>query len=165
MTRTLMPIPQIVSLLAETPRRMRDLTRDLSPAQLRTPVGPGEWSANDVLAHFRSCVDMRGVALLRIVAEDSPTIRAINPRTWIKSTNYLNLEFRESFEDFSRERADLLATLELLPDGAWKRTATVTGAGAKLVRTAHQYGDSLARHERQHYRQLAQITAAVRSRQ
>jgi hypothetical protein len=108
---------------------------------------------------------MRGVDLLRIVAEDSPNIRAINPRTWIKSTNYLNLEFRESFEDFSRERADLLATLELLPDGAWKRTATVTGAGAKLVRTAHQYGDSLARHERQHYRQLAQITAAVRSRQ
>jgi hypothetical protein len=160
--RTLLSPEQIVSLLAETPRRLEALARDLTPAQLRTPAEPGEWSANDVLAHFRSCVDTRGTALRRILAEESPTIRAINPRTWIESTNYGELEFHDSFAEFARERADLLRILEQLPRAAWNRTATVTGAGAVLTRTAQMYGDSLARHERQHYRQLAQIAEAVR---
>jgi len=36
---------------------------------------------------------MWGTYMATIVAEDRPTIRAINPTTWIKSTNYPELEF------------------------------------------------------------------------
>ena len=161
-TRELMSTGQILSLLAETPSRVGVLSRSLSPAQLRTPPGPGEWSVNDVVAHLRSCVDTRGVTLQRILKEDSPTIRAINPRTWITSTNYLELEFHDSFAVFARERADLLETLAQLSPEAWTRSALVTGAGAVLTRTAQAFGDWLARHERQHYRQLEQISEAVR---
>src|SRR5690349_12029223 len=87
-----LPIDQVLTLLASAPPRIAACTVDLTPAQLRTAPNPDEWSANDVLAHLRSCSDMWGKAIEVILAEDEPTIRAVNPRTWIKSTDYHDLE-------------------------------------------------------------------------
>jgi len=152
----------IDDLLAETPPRIAALTAGLAPAQLRTAPNPGEWSANDVLAHLRSCADMWGDCIATIIAEDRPTIRAINPTTWIKKTDYPELEFRPSLRSFATQRADLLAVLEPLPHEGWSRTATVTGAGAVLARTVMTYAQWLARHERTHFKQIARIANTMR---
>jgi hypothetical protein len=151
---------QLLSLLAENPRRIAALTAGLSPAQLRTRPRDA-WSANDVLSHLRSCSDVWGKCIATMLAEDRPTLRAINPRTWIKSTGYPELEFRPSFRSYTRQRADLLAVLEPLPVQAWSRSATVTGAGNVLVRTVHTYAQWLARHEQTHVKQIARIVEAV----
>ena len=148
-------------LLAETPNRIAGFTADLSPAQLRANPEPEEWSANDVLAHLRSCADVWGAGIMTIVAEDEPTMRAVNPRTWIKTTNYLNLEFRPSLRCFIKQRADLLAVLESLPRGSWSRNATATGAGAPLEWTVLSYADRLARRERQHLTQFEKIVGML----
>jgi hypothetical protein len=44
-------------MLAATSPRLVALTANLTPAQLRTPPQPDEWSANDVLAHLRACAE------------------------------------------------------------------------------------------------------------
>jgi len=87
--------------------------------------------------------------------------RAINPRTWIKTTDYPELGFRSSLRSFAAQRADLLAVLEPLPHEGWSRTATVTGAGKALERTVLFYAEWLARHERQHVKQVQSIVTAV----
>jgi hypothetical protein len=69
-----------------------------------------------VLAHLRSCADARGDFIWAILAEDRPTLRAINPTTWIKQTDYRELEFAPSFRSFSRQRARLLRLLRSLPE-------------------------------------------------
>src|SRR5438270_1388745 len=102
-------------MLTEAPQRIAALTGYLEPAQLRTAPGPDEWSANDVLAHLRSCADVWGDCIAVILAEDRPTLRAIDPRTWIKRTNYPDLDFRPSLQAFTEQRAALLAVLEALP--------------------------------------------------
>src|SRR5207249_447073 len=93
----------------------------------RSPAahGPrrGEWSANEVLAHLRACADVRGGAALTIVAEARPTFRAIDPRRWIESTDYVDQEFADSLRAFAKQRADLLAVLETLPPDRWARSA------------------------------------------
>ena len=155
-------IEQVLTLLAETPRRLAALTADLTPAQLRTRPNDDEWSANDVLAHLRACADTRGNCIPEIIAEDRPTLRAVNPLTWIEKTDYLELEFRPSLRSFARQRAALLAVLEPLPHEAWSRTATVTGAGAVLERTVLFYGQWLAGHERPHVKQVERIVKTVR---
>jgi len=155
-------IEQALSLLAETPKRIAAVTAGLAPAQLRTAPGPDEWSANDVLAHLRACADVRGNPILTIVAEDRPTLRAVNPVTWIKKTNYLELEFRPSLRSFSRQRADLLAVLEPLPHEGWTRAATVTGAGKALERTVLFYAQWVARHERTHVKHVEHIVNTMR---
>ena len=105
-------------MLAQTPTCIAVLTEGLPPAQLRTAPSADEWSANDVLAHLRSCADMWGGYMRRILAEDRPTIRVVNPRAWIKQTDYLELEFAPSLRAFTTQRAALLAILEPLPQRA-----------------------------------------------
>ncbi len=150
-------IDQNLTLLANAPARIAELTEGLSPAQLVTPPQPGEWSVRDVLAHLRACSDMWGKYIGLILEEERPTFRAVNPTTWIKSTNYLELEFQPSFEAFTAQRTDLLTLLEPLPPEAWSRTATVTGAGKPRERTVQTYAMWLANHEQTHLRQIGRI--------
>ncbi len=152
----------IIALLAQGPARIGAATDGLAPAHLRTAPAAGEWSVNDVLAHLRACADVWGAAIETILAQDEPTIRAINPRTWIKRTDYLDLEFAPSFQAYAAQRAGLLALLDALPPEAWGRRATLTGAGATLQRTVLIYAESIAVHERAHLKQIRRIAEAMR---
>jgi len=156
-----LPIDEVLSLLTESPQRIEALTADLSPALLRTRPTPDAWSAVDVLAHLRSCGDVWGDCIRTILAEEMPTIRAVDPRTWTKQTDYPDLAFRPSWRAYTAQRADLLAVLGALPPESWLRTATVTGAGKPLERTVHFYAQWLARHERTHVKQFKQIADAL----
>jgi hypothetical protein len=155
-------IEQVLTLLAATPRRIAALTADLAPARLRSAPSEDEWSANDVLAHLRACADVRGGPIFAIIAEDRPTLRAVDPRTWIKETNYPDLEFRRSLRAFTSQRAELLAVLEPLPHDDWSRRARVTGAGKVLERDVLFYGRWLAGHERPHIKQIERIVNTMR---
>ncbi len=150
-------IEQVLTLLTEAPPRIAEVTAGVAPDLLRTRPRQDEWSAVDVLAHVRSCADMWGGAIETIIEEDEPTIRAVNPRTWIDRTNYPDLQFRPSFRAFTKQRAQLLALPEPLPAEGWSRSATVTGAGAPLTRTVHSYAQWLATHERTHVKQIERI--------
>ena len=160
MAKELPPSQQLLTVLAENPKRIAALTGGLAPAQLRRRP-PDGWSANDVLAHLRSCADVWGDYIAAMLAEDGPTLRGVDPRTWIKRTNYPELEFRSSLRSFAKQRADLLAVLEPLPLKAWSRGATITGGGSARQRTVYDYANSLVRHERAHIKQIARIVLAV----
>jgi len=154
--KTLTP-EQVLGLLAETPVRIAALTAALSAAQLHSSAGPDEWSANEVLAHVRACADVWGGCMLTIATQDRPTLRAVNPLTWIRKTDYPELPFQRSLRAFARQRAELLPVLERLPRHGWSRTATVTGAGSVLVRDVLFYGRWMAGHERVHVKQISRI--------
>src|SRR5258708_506400 len=150
---------QVLILLADTPARIAADTAGVTPARLQAGPGDGEWSPNEVLAHLRSCADVWGDCVTTMIARDRPTIRAVNPRSWIKKTNYRELKFRPSLRSFTTQRADLLTVLEALPHDGWSRAATVTGAGAVLERTVREYAQWLAQHERAHVKQIARAIA------
>jgi hypothetical protein len=95
---------QVLNLLAATPTRIAALTAGLAPAQLQTPLNHDQWSANDVLAHLRSCADVWGGCIAAMLAEDRPTLRAVNPTTWIKRTDYPEQEFGSSLRAFAAQR-------------------------------------------------------------
>jgi hypothetical protein len=156
---TPLAIDQILTQLAEQPKAIAKLTAGLPRARLHCAPNRDEWSINDVLAHLRSCSDMWGKYIATIIAEDHPTIRAMNPRTWIKRTNYLELEFAPSLRAFMKQRAELLALLRPLPKAAWSRSATVTGAGRPLESTVLDYARRLADHERSHVNHVARISS------
>jgi len=162
-SRPVLPIPQVLALLQQTPPRIAEITSGLTHDQLHTSPGPDEWSANHVLAHLRSCADVWGDCIKLVLHQDTPTIRAINPRTYIKSTDYLNREFKSSLRAFTKQRADLLAILENLPPKSWSRHAVITGAGSPLKHTVLIYATRLAVHERSHLKQFKRIAAAMHS--
>ena len=162
MPRSALPIDQLLAALAATPPRLAALTAGRAPAQLRTPLAPEEWSATEVLAHLRACADVWGGCIAAMLAEDRPTLRAVDPRTWVTRTDYPTLEFQPSLDAFAAQRTALLAVLAPLTPADWARAATVTGAGAVLTRTVESYAQRLARHERPHVKQIARIAGTLR---
>jgi hypothetical protein len=154
-------IEEVLALLAETPPRIAALTDGLESAQLHAAPGPGEWSANDILAHLRSCADFWGNYIRRILVEDRPTWRAVSARTWLKRADYPTLEFRTSLRAFAAQRAELLATLEPLPREAWSRAAAVKTPDKVRERTVLSYAEGMARHEHQHIGEIGQIASAT----
>ena len=161
MARQQMTIQQILSVLRETPERLRCLACDLTETRLHAAPEPGEWSVAEIAAHLRSCADVWGRAIETIALTDHPTIRAVSPTTWIKSTDYRDQAFGSSLQAFSKQRDQLLALLGGLPDQGWTRSATVLGGGRPLELTVHSYANRLARHERTHWRQLAKTVRAL----
>ena len=93
MAGPLLTIEQVMNLLVQTPSRVDALTDSTTPAPSRTRPDPDEWSANEVLAHLRACADVWGGCISAILAEYHPTLRAVNPTTWIKATDYLEMKF------------------------------------------------------------------------
>lgn len=152
---------QALALLAQTPPNIAALTAGLSASQLQSIPAPGEWSANDVLAHLRACADVWGDCMVRIITQDRPALRAISPRTWIRKTDYLEQEFQPSLQAFTTQRTALLAHVEPLSHAGWSRTATITGAGKVLAWIVLFYAERMARHERQHVRQIEHIVSMM----
>ena len=149
-------------MLAETPPRIAALTAGLVPTQLQTAPNQDEWAASDVLAHLRACADVWGGCIAAIIAEERPTLRAVNPRTWIKQTDYRELEFLPSLGAFAAQRRELVVVLEPLPPEVWSRAATVTGAGRALERTVLFYARWPAEHEQSHFKQVERIVNTMR---
>jgi hypothetical protein len=62
-------IDQVLTLLAQQPRAIAELTAGLPRARLDGSPSRGEWSLNDVLAHLRSCGDMWGKYIATITSD------------------------------------------------------------------------------------------------
>ena len=146
---------EVLDVLTATPVRLaavRGLALDRRPSA-------EEWSAGEVLAHLRSCGDVWGGCLERVLAEDRPTIRAVNPRTWIGRTDYPQLGWSEHLPAFVAARTALLELLHGLAPADWERSALVVGAGRPVERTVLSYAAWLASHERPHLRQVERAAA------
>jgi hypothetical protein len=163
MANNYLPIDTILTILKETPPRLAKLAAGLAPAQLHAAPGAAAWSANEVLAHLRACSEVwGGYYIMTTLAHDTPMIKAVNPRTWIKDTDYLEQEFQSSLRAFTEQRGKLLATLESLPPKDWTRTNILIGAGKPLQQTLQSHADRLARHERAHLKQIERTLDALR---
>jgi hypothetical protein len=163
MRAKLLSIDQILALLTGTPPHITALATGLAPDQLRSSPDFGGWSANEVLAHLRACGDVWGGNIVTILNQDKPTLRGINPRAWIKKTDYPEQEFHHSLQAFTTQRAELLAVLKALPPEAWLRTAIgIDMIGQRFERNVLHYADGLARHERSHLKQIERIVNTMR---
>ena len=166
MTNKYLSIDKILTMLKETPPRLAKLTAGLDSAQLHTAPGVSEWSIHEVLAHLRACDDVwGGYYIMTILAQNNPTIKARNPRTWIKNTDYLEQEFQSSLGAFTKQRKKLLAVLEPLSPKDWARTNILRGAGKPLKQTLISHADGLARHERAHLKQIERTINALQAAQ
>lgn len=163
MATTALTLEQILFQLPEIPRRIAALTAGVAPAKLRKPPVPGEWSANEVLAHLRACADVWGNNMVRILREDKPAWVAVNPRSWIEKTDYVDLEFAPSLRAFTKQRAELMAALGPLPRKQWSRVAIVSGGAPTCERTVLYYAERLARHERTHVKQVGRVVQSLQA--
>jgi DinB superfamily len=163
--KRVLSVEEIMAILPTSVARLTELTDGMTEAELRREPEPGTWSVNDVLAHLRACGDVLGGNMVRIITEDHPAWKAMNPRTWQRKSDYHDWRFGPAFEAFVRQRTELLEVLRALPPEGWDRTATVSVPPAKQYEySVAYYGDWLAAHERAHLNHLPKVIAVVAKR-
>lgn len=146
-------IEEILSILSETPVRISAAGNGLSNEQLNSKSDPNSWSANEILAHLRACVDVWVSDIDAMLEGDEPTLRYLSPRTWMRKTDYPELDFHLSFQLFKEQRSELLKKLSALEFDDWSRSV--------LIKDRHQtvfsHARRLAYHEQGHWEQLETI--------
>ena len=147
-------------MLKTTPSRIASASRGLTDQELNWKPGADSWSANQVLAHLRACADVWGGSIMKILKQDNPTFRYVSPRTWIRKTNYLDLDFKPSFLALRNQREDLRKILQALPQEDWLRRANVKAATKLRDETVLSYAQRLAGHEAGHCEQIDRVLHA-----
>src|SRR5262245_645204 len=147
----------VLRLLAATPRRIATLSRGVEISELYFRPRQDSWSANDILAHLRACADVWGKSIVEMITRDHPTLRYVSPRSWIRKTDYLELEFRISLNGFTRQRRELLKALKGLAIKDWSRQATFTATTKGREQTVYSYACRIAEHENKHCGQIEAV--------
>ena len=150
----------VIKLLKTTPRQIASAVGGLSDKELSWKPAADSWSVAEVLAHLRACADVWGESIMKILKQDNPTFRYVSPRTWIRKTNYLDLDFNASFPEFRKQREELLRVLQPLPQEDWLRQANVKATKLR-EETVLSYGKRLANHEAGHCEQIDRILHAL----
>jgi hypothetical protein len=150
-------IGAVLKILSTTPRRIATLANGQKMARLHLRPAADTWSANDVLAHLRACSDVWGKDIMKILAEDRPTLRYLSPRTWIGKTNYPDLTFETSMGAFARQRKELLKTLKGLSSEGWTRAASFKMGKKTREMTVFECASRMAEHESKHCEQIRRV--------
>lgn len=146
----------VLEVLEATPVRLAAVS---GPVDARP--SPDDWSAAEVLAHLRACGEVWGGCIRRLLAEDRPTVRALNPRTHQERTDWAGRAWAEHLAAFTDDRLALLDLLHGLAPADWDRRALVTGAGRPVERTVLTYAEWLASHERPHVKQVRRAVSGT----
>ena len=142
--------------LAAVPKLIADILDGHDDTRLTWRQDDKTWSASDVVAHLRSCSEVRGKWIAAMLDRDNPTLRAISPRSAFRK--YVDRDVHVSLEEFADERAALVKRLRALDEAGWRRTLTFTGAAPRSSNptvTACAWG--LVQHEKDHLPQLSDL--------
>ena len=160
MSASVTEVEEVLRQLRASPKHFKTVAKGLSDAQATRPPGEGSWSLHEVLAHVRGAADVQGGWIIRMIEEDSPSIRYASPRTGMRKGNYVTLGFWDSLAGYEAQRKGLVKRLTSLPHEAWLRGATFTGTTPGWSQTVYEAAHGIATHERSHFEQ-ATAAAAV----
>ena len=146
-------VERYLAVLSETVSRLEQAVNGRDEARLQFKADKTAWSANEILAHLRSCADLWTHSIYAMLAENEPTFSDINERKWAKVTKYAELPFRESFQAFSLQRQNLLRVLKALPFEAWERSAIIF----ERKHTIFTQTRRMAKHEMAHLEQIENL--------
>jgi hypothetical protein len=144
----------IIDLLTDAPEKLEQLSQPLSQPQLRQPLGSGERSLTEALAHLLHCEARSSEAIYLALLAEEPLFVDIHPEHQLgKLLRYDLLAFSELLAYFKLRRAVLLRVLKSLSDGQWTRV--IREAGKQRKESVYWRARSMALHELE--RKLSQL--------
>jgi hypothetical protein len=142
-----------MELLADTPIQFERLSAGLTPEQLCEPLGPGERSFTEALAHMIHSEARSSEAIYLALLLHEPLFPDIHPeRQWGKLLRYDLSGFWELLAYFKLRRATLLRVLASLTEQQWGRS--IQEAGKKRKESVYWRARAMALHELEHISDL-----------
>lgn len=146
-------ITTVIDILTQTPHRLEDLSTPLSPEQLRQPLGIGERSFIENLAHLINCEERSTHAIYLALLAAEPLFLDLHPeRQWGKLLRYDLFEFTDLLAYFTFRRRVLLRVLHELTDVQWARG--IREPGKQRKESVYWRARATALHELEHLTDL-----------
>jgi hypothetical protein len=144
---------QVLAALTAAPERLRNLRSGLSAAELAAPLGSGERSFTQALAHLVNCEDRSAEAIRLALLVNDPELAPIHPERQLgKLARHELLDFADLNEYFRIRRLVLLRVLRGLTAKEWSRT--LREAGKQRRESVYWRARTLALHELEHLDEL-----------
>ncbi len=146
-------IALILAVLAAAPARLKELSEDMSDAQLNLPLGEGERSFKRDLTHLIYCAERGSDPIHHALLLELPFMPRIHAeRDWGALMQYEAFEIAELMAYFSFRRAALLRILRGLNRDQWARS--VQREGLKRSESVYYSARGLCVHEYGHLEDL-----------
>jgi hypothetical protein len=100
-----------LSVLAETPVRLKALVDSAPRERWLTRPEPGRWSAGEVLAHLADAEIVTGWRIRSVLATDGVPLQAFDQDLWADAFKYAEVDPAESLATFTAARNSLLSLL------------------------------------------------------
>lgn len=146
-------IKEILRLLMETPVRLAVLSKGLSELKLQEPLGKGERSFTEMVAHMINTESISSDAIYLALMLNEPMLPDIHAeRDLGKLLRFDLLPFSELMTYFATRRTVLLRILASLTDEQWSRSIRENGKQRK--ESVFWRARGLALHELEHLQDL-----------
>lgn len=146
-------IREIIRLLKDTPGRLESVSKGLSDQELRGPLGAGERSFTEALAHLINTEARSSEAIYLALLADEPVLVDIHAeRDLGKLLRYDLLPFTELMAYFKVRRTVLLRVLESLTEEQWSRC--IREERKQRKESAYWRARGIALHELEHLQDL-----------
>lgn len=153
-------IQTVLMLLEETPGKLADLTKGLSPEQLARPLGPGERSIREVLAHLVNSDTVNADAIYLALLKKEPLLHKLHPeRDLGQLLRHEQFPFHDLLAYFSFRRRVLLNLLGGLTPGQWARR--VREEGKQRRESVYWRARGQALHELEHINEIEDKTRTL----
>jgi hypothetical protein len=147
--RTPESIAAILDLLAASPSRLEILSSSLPKGKHRLPLGKGERSFAEDVAHLINCEARSSEAIYLAILSNEPMLVDLHPeRQFGRLTRFEQLPIEDLVHYFTVRRTVLLGVLRSLTDKQWSRTVREQGKHRK--ESVYWRARSIALHEVEH---------------
>ncbi len=156
-------IAKVMETLAESPIRLEALSKSVSAPsrKLRQPLGKGERTATEVLAHLINGEARSSEIIYQALLVNEPFFADIHPeRDWGKLLRFDLLEFSELLAYFTIRRKVLLRVLSGLKEKDWARA--VREEGKQRKESVYWRARTIAMHELDHVGDLERKVGRLR---
>lgn len=148
-------IREVLRLLSETPVQLERLSNGLSEKKLRDPLGKGERSFIEAIAHLLNCEARSFDAITLSLTLKEPMLANVHPeRDLGKLLHYEKFPFNELLKYYKFRRKVLLEVLNSLKDNQWSRV--IRQEGKQRKESVYWQARGMALHELDHVEDLEQ---------
>lgn len=146
-------IAAVMEILTGSPARLEALSKSVPDEKFRQPLGKGERTPTEVLAHMLNVEARSAEMIYQALLADEPFFADIHPeRDWGKLLRLDLLEFSELLAYFNIRRKVLLRVLSNLKEKEWARV--IREEGKRRKESVYWRARAIVMHELDHLGEL-----------
>ena len=140
------PCPDPVKKLEE---QLAEVSALLGPLDEKTQLhryAPGKWSVKEMVGHFIDAERVFAYRALRIGRADQTPLPGFDENTYVQASDAERCDWQLLLDEFMYVRKATVLMLERMPEAAWTRTGTASGAAISVRALVHIMIGHVAHH-------------------